>query len=227
MEVLNTYQDYLLKNKEKVTCYQYLSHLKHLINHTKIQHINLFNMVDADVVEWIATMYLENLSVASINAKITASKNFFNYLIAEKKIYKNPFVKTKLIKNAPRNFKYIDLKIIREKIAVFEPRHATEKLYFAIFYGILNLGISVQDLKKIKIKDIDNKEHTIVLSKKNTKSVHYKIDLVFEKMLHHLMIDKEKNSYLFTTERKKPIQENIIKEVIAFFNTFTNEILRL
>ena len=163
MEVYEAYKTYLKQRFEKATYYQYVSHLKPLFTYLKEQHLSPITLHSFEGQEWVNTLIKQELQPANINAKITASKHFFNFLVEQKYRQQNPFQEVTLVRGLKKEANYIDLKPIEAFLAQQHPNSEDYKafLYHSIVISIVTMGVHIQDLIALKLKHINLEEKTL------------------------------------------------------------------
>tara|TARA_B100000902_G_C27303019_1_gene913890 strand:- start:230 stop:1111 length:882 start_codon:yes stop_codon:yes gene_type:complete len=145
---------------------------------------------------WIVAQKKNSVSAKSINRKISALKNFFNFCMREKIIDKNPFLKIKSLKEVnslPTIVAEEDLKKLFNTNDVFQNNFqgVRDRLILELFY---QSGIRLSELINIKIDDCDFKKKELkVLGKRNKERIIPLTDNILS-ILEQYMLMRKKNT---------------------------------
>ncbi len=168
-------EDYLKYSKEvkrlsNHTIYNYRRDLSCLNEFCIKKGIRLFsNLLEADVREWVSELNNSGLSKASIQRNLSATRSFFNYLIREKRISKNPI--NAII--APRKGRKLPRTLDADQISqLFNVNHdsflgSRDVAIAELFYSS---GLRLSELVRVDIQDIVTDTKLLVVVGKGEKS---------------------------------------------------------
>lgn len=177
--------------------------------------------------DWIIYLYNKQLSPQSIKRKISSLKKFYNFLLREQIIDKNPIDKISLPKTdkkLPEFIKQNEISILFEKIHF--PNTFTgqrDKLILNILYST---GIRLSELINLKEQDINIKDHTLkVLGKRNKERIVPFPKTLISNIDSYIKIKKEKritNPYLLVTKKgAKTYPKLIYRTVVKYLSVIT------
>ena len=145
---------------------------------------------------WIVTQKKNSVSAKSINRKISALKNFFNFCMREKVIHTNPFLKIKSLKELKRLPTIVaenDLKNLFNTSDLFQKNFqgVRDRLILELFY---QSGIRLSELINIKIDDCDFKKKELkVLGKRKKERIIPLTDSMLSILQQYLLMRKKNN----------------------------------
>ena len=144
-------------NKSSHTIRSYETNLNELIGfllEIKKNHIHLVTKKDLE--KFLNSIVTKGKSTKSLNLKTVALKSFFKFLEINEYITKNPATALKYLKekeSKPRILSVVEYRALRDTTRE-NPR------YFAIVELMLQTGIKIGEISRIKLKDINLKKHT-------------------------------------------------------------------
>jgi integrase/recombinase XerD len=177
--MIKTIQDYiqttkLNQNLSKHTLKAYKIDLYQLETFLEDKEIIRVEQIDkTHINEYIA--YLKNTyKVKTVKRKLAIIKKFFQYLVMEDKINKNPFdytrVKLKAESTLPKTIDFHDIKKIYNTVYSNYSKNSKNKLFYLTEVLMIELlyttGIRVSELCNIKTSDINLKSKTILINGK-------------------------------------------------------------
>ncbi len=162
----------------------YISLEKKYSEHTEINYQNDLNKYEAyleanqikylnieyqDISQYIIFLKKNNYKPKSINRALSTLRSFYNYLVNNKKIAKNPFDLVKGMKEEirlPNYFKYEEFNIMLNTMKEDTPLNNRNKLILELLFAT---GIRVGELVNIKINDISLNSREILIKGKGKK----------------------------------------------------------
>ncbi|NLZ80413.1 MAG: site-specific tyrosine recombinase XerD [Clostridiales bacterium] len=159
---------------------------------------------------FILFMERDGRATSSISRCIASMKSFFQYLVIEKKLDKDPSAKLKspkVEKKSPEVLSIEEITLFLEQPSGKSPKEIRDKAMLELLYAT---GIRVSELINLKITDINMQMDYIVCKENNKERVipfgtHAKTAIVeyFKNSRDKLM--KEENGSLFTNYAGKPM----------------------
>ncbi|MBZ4672998.1 MAG: Tyrosine recombinase xerC [Deferribacteraceae bacterium] len=203
----NTVQSYLIDVKH---FYEYFAGEKHLIKST-------------DIINYMNYLKKENYSIETILRRLSGLSAYFDFLIKEKKIEKNPvaFVsKPKGWDKLPKFLNFDEVDKLLDTFDLCDPIQYRNKVLIEFLYST---GSRVSEILNIKIGDIDIKRGFVKVTGKGNKQ---RIVPLYNKLVeilpsyynirHTYLIKGRDNGYLFLNKNGGKLSRvmcfNIIKE---------------
>jgi integrase/recombinase XerC len=205
------------------TVASYEHDLHQLCKYLKAQY-ELEEPQDADhtmIRSWLVQLMEEKVSSRSVNRKISSLRTFFNFLLKNKKVKRNPMLKILRPKEASRLPIFIDeqrIETLFDKADFGEGfAAARDRLIMELFYAT---GMRLSELCNIREKDIDIYNCTIkVLGKRNKERI-----IPFTDMLKKLISDYKgerrkalpgiTHDYLFVTDDGTKIYHKLVYRIV-------------
>lgn len=139
-ETLRSFFEYLKARYDKDTILAYKNDLKQFLNFMLSIKKNINEIEEIDIEKYIVFLKNEeHLNVTSINRKLSALRNFFDYLIKEGVINSNPAKQTKNLKVPYRYISALseeDIKKFKERIENLKNETIKQAVYFLINTGL-------------------------------------------------------------------------------------------
>ena len=157
-EQISNYINYLLhiRNYSDHTINNYELDIHHFLDFINSEHIENFEAVTYQHIRiYLMKLHDQNLKPSSIARKLSALRNFYNYLQNENLIEVNPFTlvsSPKLEKKLPKFLYFDDLEKLFNVSDVTSPMGARDQVILEILYAT---GIRVSELVNIKVFDIN------------------------------------------------------------------------
>ena len=191
---------------------------------------NINNTNYSYVRSWIVNLVNKGISNRSINRKITSLNSYFKFILKIDLINENPLTNHKALKTQ----KKIQLPFSENEMLNvldldnFEDNFtgARDRLIIDLFY---TTGIRRIELIQLMISDvnIDNK-HIKVLGKRNKERIIPLIDSTINILNKYLLFRDELKSdetFLFITNKGKPVYEKLIYRIInKYFDTISTKV---
>ena len=205
-------EDYLRYSREvrrlsNQTIYNYRRDLRCLNEFCIKRGIGLFsNLLETDIREWVSELNNSGLSKATIQRNLSATRSFFNYLIREKLVSKNP---AKAI-ISPRKGRKLPRTLDADQVSqLFNVNHdsflGSRDLAIAeLFYSS---GLRLSELVRVNIQDIDTDTKLLVVVGKGEKSRsvpvgHFALTAIEKWLDKRASIEKiQENEALFISKR--------------------------
>lgn len=157
MKVLEKYLNYIEeeKNLSENTIASYSRDLKKYVEYLNKKNIDVFNVVENDIISYLIELEKQNISVSSVSRMISSIKSYHYYLFYNKLSEKNPAKNIKKPK-----VERVKVEILTEeevdKLLYFEdlstPKKIRDKAIFEVLYGT---GIKVSELIDMNLEDVD------------------------------------------------------------------------
>lgn len=185
---------------------------------------NFFNSIDnSDLYSYVSFLDNDiNDNSSTRSRKISSIKTFFNYMYTDIEILdKNISEKLKKPKIHKKNPVYLTLSDVRKLLdsILLEENLFLRKRDYAIIYLFLTTGMRLSELAGVNLDDVLNTDHFTITGKGSKQRVVYinksciKIinDYITERNKY---LNKEKNSALFISTRKKRMSKRSIQYTI-------------
>ena len=195
-----------VEGKSKRTIESYVQTVNMLCN---IFDVDLLKVNTNTIRTFLLKMEQKGNSSVSLENKRKKLKVFFNWLVDEEYILKNPVSKIKPIKMEKIIKKpYTDIEIVKMKDACKTPRQK------ALLDLLLSTGCRNEEVCKIKIEDVDFYNKTILIKGKGSKQREVYINDSCAVHLEEYLRDREErglfSSYLFCNERRSNVGNKYI-----------------
>jgi len=171
-EYIKKYLDYLLhiRNYSEHTIKNYEIDIHSFLAFMNTEHIKTPEEVTYQHIRiYLMKCHEDNLKPSSIARKLSALRNFYNYLQSEDIIKVNPFTlvnSPKLVKKLPKFLYFDDLEKLFHISNVKTPIGARDQLILELLYAT---GIRVSELVNIKINDINLTNNSVLILGKGDK----------------------------------------------------------
>jgi integrase/recombinase XerC len=199
-----------------------------LIDEFDVTNINNTNYTY--VRSWIVDLVNKGISNRSINRKITSLNSYFKFVLKIDLINENPLTNHKALKTQ----KKIQLPFSEnEMLSVLDLDNyednftgIRDRLIIDLFY---TTGIRRIELIQLKISDLNiNNKHIKVLGKRNKERIIPLIDStinILNKYLSYRDKLKSEETFLFITNKGKPVYEKLIYRIInKYFDTISTKV---
>jgi len=214
---INTYTQFLIseKNLSKNTVKNYLIDLNQFFSNN-FSH----TQIDKEFETFISKLRKNNLSLSSINRKVSVIKNFLKFLQSEKFIDQINLDKFESLKNSKRIPKAITKSQIDE---IFNSLNNTKSRNGKIYTMVLRLmflsGLRVSEALNIKWSDLNINDFSINIYGKGSKERKVYLTQEFSEQLSHL----KSNSIFIFHIKNKPISSRTINKFLK--DSFKNGII--
>ena len=217
MNYIEKYKDYLLIDK-RYSNNTIMSYINDLNNFNSFINKDLLKINKKDILSFIEKEE-KSKNIRSVAHSLTVLRNFYNYLIIEKKIKENPTEKVelpKLRKTIPTVLSSKDIENLLD-IELNSKKNYRDKAMLELMYAS---GLRISELINIKMSDIDLINDTVLVNGKGSKeriipvgdyAIKY-IKLYIEEARNELLHNKVCD-YLFLNNRGSKISRQ------AFFKT--------
>jgi integrase/recombinase XerC len=199
-----------------------------LIDEFDVTNINNTNYTY--IRSWIVDLVNKGISNRSINRKITSLNSYFKFVLKIDLINENPLTNHKALKTQ----KKIQLPFSEnEMLSVLDLDNyednftgIRDRLIIDLFY---TTGIRRIELIQLKISDFNiNNKHIKVLGKRNKERIIPLIDStinILNKYLSYRDELKSEETFLFITNKGKPVYEKLIYRIInKYFDTISTKV---
>ena len=199
-----------------------------LIDEFDVTNINNTNY--SYIRSWIVDLVNKGISNRSINRKITSLNSYFKFVLKIDLINENPLTNHKALKTQ----KKIQLPFSEnEMLSVLDLDNyednftgIRDRLIIDLFY---TTGIRRIELIQLKISDLNiNNKHIKVLGKRNKERIIPLIDStinILNKYLSYRDELKSEETFLFITNKGKPVYEKLIYRIInKYFDTISTKV---
>jgi integrase/recombinase XerC len=170
---------------------------------------------------WLVQLMEEKISARSVNRKISCLRTYFNFLLKNKKVKRNPMLKIIRPKEPKRLPVFVDeqrIEMLFDKADFGEGfTAARDRLIMELFYAT---GMRLSELCDIKEKNIDVYNCTVkVLGKRNKERIIPFTD-VLKKLITAYRSERRKavaginHDYFFVTEDGKKIYQKLVYRVV-------------
>ncbi|WP_150468127.1 site-specific tyrosine recombinase/integron integrase [Francisella sp. SYW-9] len=220
LEHINTFLDNLLylKNYSKETINNYKRDLIQLNN--SLGEKSLIDLSYNDISTWIKKLHAQGNSSKTIQRKLSSIRSFYNFLLNNEAIVKNPTLGIK----APKGEKKLPKAINIDELAYLldiAPCNDIEARDIASFDLLYSCGIRISELSSIQIKDINIGDKSVrVVGKGNKERVVYfgaKTLANLKKWLDVRSSFNPQSDYLFISQNGSHLTNRSIQKRLEIF----------
>ena len=157
MEVLQEYIDYI-KCKKKLsenTICSYYTDIKKYLDYLKSENIEIEDVVEYDIINFLVTLEKQNISVATVSRVTSSVKSFHEYLFLNRISENNPANNIKKPKIKRENVEILteeEVESLLKFTDLSSPKKIRDKAIFETLYGT---GIRVSELVELNLQDVD------------------------------------------------------------------------
>ena len=214
---INTYTQYLIseKNLSNNTVKNYLIDLNQFFSNN-FSH----TQIDKEFETFISKLRRKNLSLSSINRKVSVIKNFLKFLQSEKIIDQVNLDKFESLKNSKKIPKAITKSQIDEIFNLLNnSKSRNGKIYIMVLRLMFLSGLRVSEALNIKWSDLNINDFSINIYGKGSKERKVCLTQEFSEQLSHL----KSNSIFIFHIKNKPISSRTINKFLK--DSFNNGII--
>ena len=214
---LNTYSQYLIseKNLSSNTIKNYLIDLNQFFSNN-FSH----SQIDIEFEAFISKLRKNNLSLSSINRKVSVIKNFFKFLQSEKIIDQINLDKFESLKNSKKIPKAITKSQIDEIFNLLNnSKSRNSKVYTMVLRLMFLSGLRVSEALNLRWSDLNINDFSLNIYGKGSKERKVYLTQEFSKQLSHL----KSNSIFIFHIKNKPISTRTINKFLS--DSFKNGII--
>jgi len=170
-KVVNKFLDYLKYNRNYSpdTVRSYGNDLKQFIDHIKLEDLDIYSFDKQDAKNYLASLYIKELSKKSIVRHMSSCRSFYKYLLNEKLVSVNPFLAVKNIKREKKLPEVLFFEEIDDIIKSMTIKDVYSIRNYSIFILLYTSGIRVSEIAQLKLSDIDFKNNKFVVHGKGNK----------------------------------------------------------
>tara|TARA_B100001059_G_scaffold229655_1_gene262555 strand:+ start:767 stop:1621 length:855 start_codon:yes stop_codon:yes gene_type:complete len=218
---INTYSQYLISEKNL----SYNTVKNYLIDLNQFFSNNVPNtQIDKEFETFISKLRKNNLSLSSINRKVSVIKNFLKFLQSEKiisKINLDKFESLKVSKNIPKAITKSQIDEIFNSLNNSKSKNS--KIYTMVLELMYLSGLRVSEALNIKWSDLNINDFSLNIYGKGSKERKVYLTQDFSKKLFHL----NRNSNFIFHLKNKPISTRTINKFLndSFKNGIINKSL--
>ena len=218
---LNTYSQYLIseKNLSSNTVKNYLIDLNQFFSNN-FSH----SQIDIEFEAFISKLRKNNLSLSSINRKVSVIKNFLKFLQSEKIIDQINLDKFESLKNSKKIPKAITKSQIDEIFnSLNNSKSRNSKVYTMVLRLMFLSGLRVSEALNLRWSDLNINDFSLNIYGKGSKERKVYLTQDFSKQLSHL----KSNSIFIFHIKNKPISTRTINKFLndSFKNGIINKSL--
>ena len=222
MKYINNYLEYL-RVVRKYSDKTILSYYDDLVEYQEFLQNNFINILDIDdkvVKDYLKYLYSRNITKTSISRKLSSIRGLYNYLTNEDIITNNYFSKISNPKREKHLPKFLKNEEIDKILSVCENNTPLEERDTLVLELLYATGLRVSELVNIKISDINKSDKSIKVLGKGSKerivlyNNHTKVAL--DKYLSdgYHSLNKKNNGYLILNNRGDRISDRYIRDII-------------
>lgn len=222
MKYINNYLEYL-RVVRKYSDKTILSYYDDLVEYQEFLQNNFINILDIDdkvVKDYLKYLYSRNITKTSISRKLSSIRGLYNYLANEDIITNNYFSKISNPKREKHLPKFLKNEEIDKILSVCENNTPLEERDTLVLELLYATGLRVSELVNIKISDINKSDKSIKVLGKGSKerivlyNNHTKVAL--DKYLSdgYHSLNKKNNGYLILNNRGDKISDRYIRDII-------------
>ncbi len=214
--MIEEFLDYLKyeKNFSDHTITNYKIDLKEFYNYLKVKKIQ---EVDVEIVRgYLKKLYDKKYSSSTISRKVSSLKSYFKYLEAEGKIKNNPMnliSNPKKEKKLPNFLNYKDLETLLNTPDQTTEEGIRDALILELLYSS---GIRVSELVNIETKNINFKEHKILVLGKGNKERYVYYGSRCKKLLdNYLKVRNANTNYLLVNKHGNKLNDRTVRKITS------------
>lgn len=222
MKYINNYLEYL-RVVRKYSDKTILSYYDDLVEYQEFLQNNFINILDINdkvVKDYLKYLYSRNITKTSISRKLSSIRGLYNYLTNEDIITNNYFSKISNPKREKHLPKFLKNEEIDKILSVCENNTPLEERDTLVLELLYATGLRVSELVNIKISDINKSDKSIKVLGKGSKerivlyNNHTKVAL--DKYLSdgYHSLNKKNNGYLILNNRGDRISDRYIRDII-------------
>ena len=214
---LNTYSQYLIseKNLSSNTVKNYLIDLNQFFSNN-FSH----SQIDKEFEAFISKLRKNNLSLSSINRKVSVIKNFLKFLQSEKIIDQINLDKFESLKNSKKIPKAITKSQIDEVFnSLNNSKSRNSKIYIMVLRLMFLSGLRVSEALNLRWSDLNINDFSLNIYGKGSKERKVYLTQDFSKQLSYL----KSNSIFIFHIKNKPISTRTINKFLS--DSFKNGII--
>ena len=222
MKYINNYLEYL-RVVRKYSDKTILSYYDDLVEYQEFLQNNFINILDINdkvVKDYLKYLYSRNITKTSISRKLSSIRGLYNYLTNEDIITNNYFSKISNPKREKHLPKFLKNEEIDKILLVCENNTPLEERDTLVLELLYATGLRVSELVNIKISDINKSDKSIKVLGKGSKerivlyNNHTKVAL--DKYLSdgYHSLNKKNNGYLILNNRGDRISDRYIRDII-------------
>ena len=222
MKYINNYLEYL-RVVRKYSDKTILSYYDDLVEYQEFLQNNFINILDINdkvVKDYLKYLYSRNITKTSISRKLSSIRGLYNYLTNEDVITNNYFSKISNPKREKHLPKFLKNEEIDKILLVCENNTPLEERDTLVLELLYATGLRVSELVNIKISDINKSDKSIKVLGKGSKerivlyNNHTKVAL--DKYLSdgYHSLNKKNNGYLILNNRGDRISDRYIRDII-------------
>jgi integrase/recombinase XerC len=170
---------------------------------------NVVEVKAKDVRDWLANMTENSLKPRSIQVKLTALKSFYQYLLEENVLKKNPTIKVR----PPQKEDSLPYYLSRRQLVLLQELTKESLRERAIVETLYATGVRISELLNIKIDDVkwDSRQIWIRKGKGNKERfVLFSHDCA-ERLKGYLNHRNFKSMYLFSNPKGVPLSRDLVE----------------
>jgi integrase/recombinase XerD len=218
--------NYLLSEKglSKNTIQAYERDINRFLKFVKKRNLNILKIKTKDVEQFLSYLFKQKLSPLSILRCFSGIKGYYNFLLLENLVKKNPIQEVELPKVS---HKLPEVLTQEEIIKIVETPDETkvtgirDKAILEVLYGA---GLRVSELINLKLNDIFLKEELVRVMGKGGKLRYapigkYGVEAVERYLLHSrpLLEGKKKSTFLFLNHRGGKLSRMAIWNIVSYY----------
>ena len=218
MKEIEEYLKYI-KVLKKHSNYTIENYKNDLIDLYKFKN-DLLHITEKDRDNYLEYLYRKKLNRNTISRKLSSIRSFYHYLEEENKINKNVFKEIKNPKKVINLPKYVKNNDLEKMFLVFNKEKILDQRNLLILEMLYATGVRVGELVNIKIKDIDQYNHSIRIIGKGNKERFVFYGSYCEDALNiylkdgYKKLNKKNIDYLFINKNGGKLSERYIRQII-------------
>lgn len=222
MKYINNYLEYL-RVVRKYSDKTILSYYDDLVEYQEFLQNNFINILDIDdkvVKDYLKYLYSRNITKTSISRKLSSIRGLYNYLTNEDIITNNYFSKISNPKREKHLPKFLKNEEIDKILSVCENNTPLEERDTLVLELLYATGLRVSELVNIKISNINKSDKSIKVLGKGSKerivlyNNHTKVALDKYLSNGYHSLNKKNNGYLILNNRGDKISDRYIRDII-------------
>jgi integrase/recombinase XerD len=189
------------------TVQSYVTDLKKFEAYLTSKHQSLISASDTSVLTYMMYLQNQNFSDATIARSLSAIRGFFQYLIHQGHVKKDPTFGMKPPKMDQKTLEYLEEEEISKLLSSFDLSKNKELKDYTICYLMIHLGLKATEITNLKIEDLNTQMG--FLKVETTQDLRYiKLSTntinILEKYWESLDSSLSPNRALFYSKRKAP-----------------------
>lgn len=171
-----------------------------------------------DILSYISHLESKGYAVSTQNRRIMSLKKFYKFMVDMEEVKSSPVVKVHAKSNVKKGDAYLKREQVKELLSVVESQKKSYSYYrdIAIIKTFLSLGLRNEELRSIKVKDVDFDNREIKVMRKGRVEQVLPITSELADAIKDYMEDRYHDSeYLFVSRNGGKFTSRAINDLVT------------